>query len=316
MIPAHNAESTIANAIESILNQDFQDFELWILENGSTDKTLEIAHSYENYRVKVFELGKVGFQGALEWGIREAKTPYVARMDADDICLTNRFSEQIKILENNPSYVLCGSDVFILTPFNHVIEVNKKNRRSNAVGFNHMSDIPGQEKRFFADPSVVFRRKAAIDVGLYDSDYAVGDVSLWIRMLRSHIGYQIKTPTLIYRWVPESMSNTLKFNQQTLACRIKYYGNVYPHSGDLLKLPQEEKRENGPVSFWIRVAIVELLAGYKEAYFKALKLAGLKIGLQHKVKAWMLPLYRAYHKWRYETVHVSRFDIQSQYVTK
>jgi glycosyltransferase involved in cell wall biosynthesis len=316
MIPAHNAADTLEAALVSVLNQAFQDFELWILENGSTDATLEIARRYESDRVKVFELGPIGFQNALEWGIKNAQTPYIARMDADDVCLPQRFSQQITVLEENPDYVLCGSDVMVLTPFNHIIQVCYRGRVSGEVGFMHMSDIYGVEKRFFGDPTVVFRREAALNVGLYDSRFPVGDVSLWIRMLKDAKGYQLAEPALLYRWVPKSMSNTLKFNQQTLACRLEYYGNVYPNAEAVLQLPPEEMPEVGPVSFWTRVALLEMLTGNKEAYFEALRLAGLPVGWVAKVKIRFFQAYRVYHWWRYGVSYFPRKDLEAQNVTK
>jgi hypothetical protein len=316
MIPAHNAQDTLAAAIQSILQQDFRDFELWILENGSSDATLSVARSFESPKVKVFELGAIGFQNALEWGIKEATTPYIARMDADDICLPQRFSQQIELLEKHPEYVLCGSDVMVLTPFGHAVEMRYRGRVSGEVGFMHMSDIVGVEKRFFGDPTVVFRREAALNAGLYDSRFPVGDVSLWIRMLKEGKGYQLATPLLLYRWVPKSMSNTLKFNQKTLACRLEYYGNVYPNAEAVLRLPPEEMPEMGPVSFWARVALLEMLTGNKAAYFEALRLAGVAVGWVAKAKMRFFQVYRVYHWCRYGVSYFPRKDLEAQNVTK
>lgn len=313
MIPAHNAAETIEAAIQSVLDQDFQDFELWILENGSTDDTLQIARRFESKKVKVFELGPIGFQQALEWGIKEAQTPYIARMDADDICLPSRFGEQIAVLEKHPEYVLCGSDVMVLTPFNHVVEVRNRRVVSGEVGFYHMSDIPGRVKRFFGDPTVVFRKEAALKAGLYDERFPVGDVSLWIRMLKEGAGYQIAKPALLYRLVPRSMSNTLKFNQQTLACRLQYYGEVYPNAKEILALQPQTIPEQGPASFWIRVSMYELLAGHKEGYVKALGLSGLPVGLTARLKMAFLPLYRLYHWVCFGVTYIPRKDLEKRY---
>ena len=314
MIPAHNAAETIEAAILSVLEQDFQDFELWILENGSSDRTVEIARKYEGPRVKVFELGPIGFQKALTWGIEMAQTPYIARMDADDICLPFRFSSQLWVLEKHPEYVLCGSDVMVLTPFNHIMEIRHAGRRSGEVGFYHMSDIPGKEKRFFGDPNVIFRREAALKVGLYDDRFPVGDVSLWIRMLKVSKGYELAKPTLLYRWIPRSMSNTLKFNQQTLACRLAYYGNHYLHAEEILNLPEQKISPEGPPDFWIRVALIELLGGNKAAYKIALNKSGKQITLVDRLKMWFYPLYRLYHRAVHGVNYIPRKDLEIRYL--
>lgn len=313
LIPAHNASATLAAAITSILEQDFQDFELWILENGSTDTTLELAQSFASSKVKVFDLGPVGFQKALSWGIENAKTPYIARMDADDICMPHRFSVQVSWLESHPEHVLCGSDVMVLTPFDHIIEERQKSRYSEDVAFEHMSNIPGKPMRYFGDPTVVFRREAAIKVGLYDERFPVGDVSLWIRMLKNHQGYQLAEPLLVYRWVPKSMSNTLAFNVQTLACRKEYFGDFY---GETIIEPttQSHAFDDGQVEFWKRVALAELLAGDGSMYQQAWLQTGCSFGWLERMKVWMLPVYRRYHQWRFGVTYIRRKDLETRFI--
>ncbi len=311
MIPAHNASATLAEAIESVLAQDFKDFELWILENGSSDDTLKIAKSFENQGVRVFDLGPIGFQKSLEWGINKAESLFIARMDADDICLPNRFAEQISWLQAHPEHVLCGSDVMFLTPFGSIVEVRYKTRVSGEVGFMHMSNILGEPQRFFGDPTVVFRREAALNAGLYDDRYPVGDVSLWIRMLQHHKGYQFSKPLLLYRLVPKSMSNTLVFNQQTLACRLSYYGERYPNAEKILALKSDKDADanRAQTDFWLRVALLELLVGNRGNYQKALKKAGLKMGLTSVLKQVLLPVYRCYHYWVQGVTYIPRKDL-------
>ena len=160
LLPAHNAQDTIDFAIRSILNQSFQNFYLWILENGSTDNTLKIARKYENEKVKTFELGPIGFQNALQWGIDNAQTEYLARMDADDICLPDRLEQQMKALQSNNNYVLCGTDIYFLTPFGNVFSQISENKTSEVNQYS-MSNLPQYSQRFFADPSVVFSSKIA-----------------------------------------------------------------------------------------------------------------------------------------------------------
>ena len=90
VLPAHNAEATIASAIASTLQQSYTDFDLWVLENGSHDRTAEIARSFSDPRVRVFELGPVGFLGALQYAIENASSEWLARMDADDLMFPKR----------------------------------------------------------------------------------------------------------------------------------------------------------------------------------------------------------------------------------
>src|SRR5512142_2604421 len=109
IMPAHNAEMTIAAAIQSILCQSYSDFELWVLESGSQDRTAEVARSFSDPRVKVFELGSLSFQEALIYALENAQTEWLARMDADDLSFPDRFKEQMEVIAQRPDLVLVGT---------------------------------------------------------------------------------------------------------------------------------------------------------------------------------------------------------------
>lgn len=110
ILPAYNAERFLREAIDSILRQTYKDFELIILNDGSTDKTEEIALSYTDARIRyVKNRQNLKLIKTLNKGIELARGKYIARMDADDISLPNRFEEEVKFLEKHPdlSVVSC-----------------------------------------------------------------------------------------------------------------------------------------------------------------------------------------------------------------
>lgn len=108
IMPTYNAETYVREAIESILNQTFADFEFLILDGGSKDKTIEIIESYNDDRIKIYKnCGTI--PQSLNKGIKEATGEYIARMDADDISLPN--------LRNPPKgLVAVSSKIFKLLP--------------------------------------------------------------------------------------------------------------------------------------------------------------------------------------------------------
>lgn len=288
LLPAHNAQNTIDFAIRSILNQSFQNFYLWILENGSTDNTLEIARKYENEKVKTFELGPIGFQNALQWGIDNAQTEYLARMDADDICLPDRLEQQMKALQSNNNYVLCGTDIYFLTPFGNVFSQISENKTSEVNQYS-MSNLPQYSQRFFADPSVVFSSKIAKNVGGYDLEFDVGDVSLWIKMLHNNFGIQINNKSLIYLLNPKSMSTEVLYNYKTHLCREK-------HFAEYIAPPKPDFNLNySPVnSKWLQIALMEISGGNKHNFLQSLKNSGKKVTIIDKLKALFSPVYLIY----------------------
>jgi glycosyltransferase involved in cell wall biosynthesis len=110
LLPVYNAEKYLPEAIESILNQTFQDFELLIINDGSTDGSLRIIKSYTNLQIRVLNLEQnVGLVKALNIGLSEIHSEYIIRADADDICLPNRIERQVAFMQQNPLVGACGS---------------------------------------------------------------------------------------------------------------------------------------------------------------------------------------------------------------
>lgn len=101
-MPVFNGELYLREAIDSVLNQTFTDFELLIINDGSTDKTSEILASYSDARIKIHNQVNMGVSKSLNKGISMINTPYIRRHDADDISEPWMLEQQISFLENNP----------------------------------------------------------------------------------------------------------------------------------------------------------------------------------------------------------------------
>lgn len=121
IMPAYNAELYIKEAIESILAQTFTDFEFLIYNDGSTDKTHEIISAFNDKRIIYKKMDvNAGYLRFLNEGLVIAKGKYIARMDADDIAMPNRFEEQFKYLEEHPDVGICGSWYQFFGKLNHI----------------------------------------------------------------------------------------------------------------------------------------------------------------------------------------------------
>jgi len=253
VLPAHNAEATIASAIASTLNQSYADFELWVLENGSDDHTAEIAHGFSDPRLKVFQLGPVGFQGALQYAIENASSEWLARMDADDLMFPDRLKTQMEVIRQRPELVLVGTGCAMLTPFGHMFQ------RLVSSASREVDTLLLAKGRNFADPSVMFKRRIALKAGGVDPEFTSGDVPLWFRMLQQGKGWEIAEPLHLYRIHPLSMCNVTNFYAQSVKARSKYA----PES--LVYWPDERE----PSSIWSLIATLELLAGDSHAVRQA-----------------------------------------------
>lgn len=114
LLPVRNAEPTLALALGSLLHQTFHDFEVLVLDDGSTDKSVEIASRMADPRVRVVSDGEhKGLSARLNQGIGLARGRYIARMDADDICFPERIARQVGFLEGNPAVDLVGARAIV-----------------------------------------------------------------------------------------------------------------------------------------------------------------------------------------------------------
>ncbi len=110
VMPAYNTEKYIKEAIDSVLNQTFQNFELLIINDGSTDGTTEVVKKFNDKRIRLIELSKnKGIAHCRNLGLKEAKGEYLAWIDSDDINLPTRFEKQINFLEENQDFGGCGT---------------------------------------------------------------------------------------------------------------------------------------------------------------------------------------------------------------
>jgi len=146
IMPVYNAEQYVAKAIESILNQTLRDFEFIIINDGSTDSSLKIIKNYQDKddRIKLIDNHQnLGLVKSLNKGLKMAIGEYIARMDADDISLSDRFQKQYTFLENNLDIFLIGSSCFLINEmgirmgsqicFTNQISIKKKLREGSCI---------------------------------------------------------------------------------------------------------------------------------------------------------------------------------------
>ena len=310
VMPAHNTEPYIAQAIQSILNQTFPDFELWVLENGSTDRTAEIAKSFTDPRVKVFELGPVGFQGALQYALDHASSEWLARMDSDDLAFPHRFERQMQVIEEQPDIVMIGTFSAIMTPFGHIFE-RRLNVASREVDVECVAlGLHGRHQRakFFVDPSVIFKRSVALQVGGYDPEFTMGDVPLWLRMLEHHRGWEIAETLYVHRLRPDSLS---KQHTEGPRVREKYAPQFLPQYAPYYAANQSPKPRR-PRSFWQRICSLEALPGNVDSVRKAanrLERDGYELQAKRfKRYSYLGAVGLAYYRWRYNHGYRHRPD--------
>lgn len=214
VMPVYNAEQTVVEAIESILVQSFQDFELILVNDGSTDGTAAILERYAmDPRIRIHEQSNQGVTKSLNAGIALARGKYIARADADDFSDRRRLEIQHDFLERNPEVVLVASDFEKLYP-------DGKTKRIELP-----PDHASLARQLFVannimHGSVMFRRDAFRQAGGYAEEWRhLEDFELWFRMLRLGRFASIPQPLSTLR-VYEGSVSALHEREQTVG-RLK-----------------------------------------------------------------------------------------------
>jgi glycosyltransferase involved in cell wall biosynthesis len=203
LMPAFNAEKYIGAAITSILNQTFSDFELIIIDDGSTDNTESIISNFNDHRILLYKNNKnQGLPEALNCGIALATAPILARMDADDISTLDRFKIQYDFLEKNPEIGLVGSWI------EGFGEVSRKYIHRYPV--NHDAIVAAMIfENPIAHPSVMFRKNVLENLETaYTNRYPwVEDWELWWRFKNVTKIENIPKVLLKYRITGDSVNH-------------------------------------------------------------------------------------------------------------
>ena len=180
LMPVYNCATYLDEAIKSILNQTFADFEFIIVNDGSTDHTPEILNEYakKDSRIKVIHQPNGGIVKALNRGLKEAKGEWIFRMDGDDIALPHRFAKQIQMIKNDPALVLLGGWCQQIDAENNSLKINK-------YPADHEHLVASLEKNapFFPHPTACFRRKEVMALGGYRERFRhAEDYDLWLQL--------------------------------------------------------------------------------------------------------------------------------------
>jgi glycosyltransferase involved in cell wall biosynthesis len=181
---AHNASCHLESSIESMLKQTFKDFEFIVVNDGSTDSTLNILDSYrqKDNRIKIIvNTRNIGLTKSLNEAIRMAKGEYIARMDADDIALPERLENQVNFLDKNPDVGMVGTAYY---------EMDSKGKIVGEKVFpttdKKLRDVLIRYNPFFHG-SVMIRKEVFDRVGLYNENIPKAqDYELWFRIARNY----------------------------------------------------------------------------------------------------------------------------------
>jgi glycosyltransferase involved in cell wall biosynthesis len=203
VLPVYNCPNYVGEAIQSILDQTFSDFELIVIDDGSWDETPEVVRQYADLRIRFFTQTNQGLATTLNRGIRLARGRYIARQDQDDVSLPERLGKQAAFLDAHPNCALVGTWAQIWREHTSTDRVHRHPSDNASLNFELLFNNP------FVHSSVMIRKSALDRVGLYCTDQdrqPPEDYELWSRIARLYDVANIPEVLHIYREIEGSMS--------------------------------------------------------------------------------------------------------------
>ncbi|BAY66033.1 family 2 glycosyl transferase [Calothrix brevissima NIES-22] len=206
IMPVWNSERYLAEAVESVINQTFTDFELIALNDGSTDQSLQILKNFaqQDQRIKVISYEHQGYSPLLNLGLSMAKGEYIARMDSDDICTPERFEKQVEFLDNHLDYVAVGAQALRIDPEGDPIAYIDFPLDNDAIDTSQMN---GKGK--IMHPASMIRKKVLLEINGYRPEFEPGeDYDLFLRL--AEVGKLANLPDVLLKYRMHTKNVTVK----------------------------------------------------------------------------------------------------------
>ena len=314
----YNGEPYISKTIESVLRQDFIDYELIIVDDCSTDRTKAIIDSYDDRRIKYYKNQKnLGQTKSLNVGLSKSIGKYIARIDADDIYYPQKLGIQYYFLENNANIVACGTGS------------DKIDKEGNKIGLRNPPTSHSEivATMLYRSPmihiSIMIRRKNFIECGGYNEAFPVcADYDLWYRLIINN--YQMANiPKILtcHRQFSGSLGNR-KYLDESISEVVTIIYNFWTNYVNipitreecnniaLMRWPESRLTLSQMCSAFIKIAQAQKRLNKKSYYFDKVSLDTYKLLLWGIVKS------NFHNKKEYSTIKMvcNNFGLLYQYI--
>jgi glycosyltransferase involved in cell wall biosynthesis len=216
IMPVYNCVHFVGDAIDSIISQTFNNFELIIIDDCSTDGTFGVISSYVHPQIKIIKkVANTGLVTSLNLGIEKAAGEFIARMDGDDVCHPDRLRQQVNLLTADSEIVLCGTWYQLLNT-NQIVKHPLSHEEIKLALLDYCA---------LGHPTVMFRKQFILQNNLkYNVNSAAAeDYDLWTKIISLGKVANIPQTLLFYRTHPNQVSRTRQYDQETNSelCRIR-----------------------------------------------------------------------------------------------
>lgn len=208
LIPLYNKSQSIATTISSVLSQTYTEFEVIVVDDGSTDGSGEIIQSIKDDRIRYFRKKNGGVSSARNYGIEKAQYDWIALLDGDDLWKPIFLEEMVEMIQRYPKAALYGSGYAFQYTNNEDEDIPDLTLPKNFAGYVEDYWSIAKDNILFTSSSVVINKNVFDAIGKYDEQLIRGeDVDLWFRIALHYPVAFLNKPLAIYRLQAENRSN-------------------------------------------------------------------------------------------------------------
>lgn len=203
VIPLFNKELSITETIQSVLNQTFDKFEILIVNDGSTDKSLKMVEKFDDSRIRIINQKNQGVSAARNKGIKESKYEWIAFLDGDDLWKNNHLETFVNLIEKYPNHLLFASS------FEYSIPREMHVNRPKMVDYEVQDYFKEALTEHLISTDIVVINKTCFESDLFNIDFIRGeDLDLWARLANKFEIIKSNNITAVYRIDAENRSDT------------------------------------------------------------------------------------------------------------
>jgi len=232
IIPTYNRAIFLVEAINSVLEQTYKNYEIIVIDDGSTDSTSEIIKQFEN-KIRYFYQENKGPSAARNAGIKNAEGDLVAFIDSDDVWLAEKLSQQVQLFDENHRLGLVSSAYYSCDSNLNINRVIKDDRLTNKKYILRKLFV----RNIFPTPTVLVKRVCFEKVGLFNESYGFAeDWEMWMRIALKYDVAYIRTPlcrcrrhnsSITFRKEEENFNDWMKVIKENFKRGKEKYGNIY-----------------------------------------------------------------------------------------
>jgi len=222
VMSAYNCEPFLERALESLINQSYQEFELILFDDASTDSTKTIVQNFalkDDRIIALFNDINKGLTANLNKAIALAKGEYIARMDADDIALRSRIGKQVRFLDDHPKIDLVGSAAFDINEYGEEIQLRKSPKLHDDI----IALLPKANP--ITHSTVMFRKKSFASIGYYNEAYrTTQDYEMWFRAAGKGLKFHNLQEILLKYRIDNNYHKRKSLKYRLYDCKLRLQG--------------------------------------------------------------------------------------------